>query len=79
MRKKMLITGLLFGVLSLAGCGGSSGYETRIKLLDSWGYLIGTIDVEKEYKFDTYERINEDGSHCSITLYFKKDELRTEK
>lgn len=79
MRKKILITGLLFGVLSLAGCGGSSGYETRIKLLNSWGDSIGTIDVEKGYKFDTYERTNEDDTHCSITLYFKKNELRTEK
>jgi hypothetical protein len=79
MRKKILITGLLFGVLSLAGCGGSSGYETRIKLLNSWGDSIGTIDVENGYKFDTYERTNEDDSRCSITLYFKKDELRTEK
>lgn len=79
MRKKILITGLLFGVLSLAGCGGSSGYETRIKLLNFWGDPIGTIDVEKGYKFDTYERTNEDDSHCSITLYFKKNELRTEK
>ena len=79
MRKKILIIGLLFGILSLAGCGGSSGYETRINLLNSWGGSIGTIDVENGYKFDTYERINEDGSHCSIILYFKKDELRTEK
>lgn len=79
MRKKILITGLLFGVLSLAGCGGSSGYETRIKLLNSWSDSIGTIDVEKGYKFDTYERTNEDDTHCSITLYFKKNELRTEK
>ena len=79
MRKKILITGLLFGVLSLAGCGGSSRYETRIKLLNPWGGSIGTIDVENGYKFDTYERTNEDDSHCSITLYFKKNELRTEK
>ena len=79
MRKKILATVLLFGVLSLAGCGGNSGYETRIKLLDSWGGLIGTIDVENGYKFDTYERTNEDDSHCSITLYFKKNELRKVK
>ena len=80
MQKKILATVLLFGVLPLAGCGGgNNGYETRIELQNSWGGVIGTIDVENGYKFDTFERTNEDGSHCSITLYFKKDELRTGK
>lgn len=48
-------------------------YGSRIQISDSFGTVLGTIDVENGYKFDTYERTNEDGSRCSITLYFKKD------
>lgn len=76
MRKRLIITGLLLGIISLIGC---RNYGSRIQISDSLGTVLGTIDVENGYKFDTYERTNEDGSRCSITLYFKKDELRTEK
>lgn len=70
MKKRLIITGLLLGIISLIGC---RSYGSRIQISDSFGTVLGTIDVEKGYKFDTYERTNEDGSHCSITLYFKKD------
>ena len=75
MRKKLIVFALL-GAISLAGC---RSYWGRIRISDSFGSILATIDVENGYKFDTYERINEDDSHCSITLHFKKDELRTEK
>ncbi len=76
MKKRLIIIGLLLGIISLIGC---RSYGSRIQISDSLGTVLGTIDVENGYKFDTYERTNEDGSRCSITLYFKKDELRTEK
>ena len=76
MRKRLIIAGLLLGIISLIGC---RSYGSRVQISDSFGTVLGTIDVEKGYKFDTYERTNEDNSHCSITLYFKKNELRTEK
>lgn len=69
MKKRLIITGLLLGIISLIGCR----YGSRIQISDSFGTVLGTIDVENGYKFDTYERTNEDGSRCSITLYFKKD------
>lgn len=75
MRKKLIVFALL-GAISLASC---RSYGGRIRISDSFGSILATIDVENGYKFDTYERINEDDSHCSITLHFKKDELRTEK
>ena len=74
-REKLIVL-ILLGAISLAGC---RSYGARIQISDSLGSILGTIDVENGYKFDTYERTNEDDSHCSITLYFKKDELRTEK
>ena len=70
MRKRLIITGLLLGIISLIGC---RSYGSRIQISDSLGTVLGTIDVENRYKFDTYERTNEDGSRCPITLYFKKD------
>lgn len=76
MKKRLIIIGLLLGIISLIGC---RSYGSRIQISDSFGSILATIDVENGYKFDTYERINEDDSHCSITLHFKKDELRTEK
>lgn len=69
MRKRLIITGLLIGIISLIGC---RSYGSRIQISDSLGTVLGTIDVENGYKFDTYERTNEDGSRCSITLYFQE-------
>ena len=69
MKKRLIIIGLLLGIISLIGC---RIYGSRIQISDSFGTVLGTIDVEKGYKFDTYERTNEDGSRCSITLYFQE-------